>query len=549
MAGDIFPGEAPRPTRSHAERRVYEALARGLPDGWRAWHSLKLRIAGAWEGEGDFVIAAPDRGLVVLEVKGGRITLSGGHWLQNGQRLDRSPREQGMTLARNLAREIQAREADAPPYDAACAFPDVDFSDGPRTGDLTGLVLGPHELDWLGAALPALFDRALGSRPAPRNRKWLHIVHELWGETWAPHVRLEDKVERACERAIELDREQLRLLDMAGQISCALVTGRAGSGKTVVARELCARRARAGSRALYLCFTEALALAVDRGFEPLRQDGHDLRAAPIRRYAADLLGATGDRSKEFWDQVCLRAAESLPDPRPDLVVIDEAQDLDENDWLLVSELAAGRDLWVFLDDAQRFWTERDLPPTIRQMAGAPLVLPHQHRSPDRIDQIAALYRNAVTEHLAQRPTGHRRARRPSALQTILTPTDQLLPRVGKQLDTLRSQGARPADIAVLTLAGQTKSDLLARDHLGSHRLRRADAPDAATEIIADTFLRFKGLERPFVIITEVTRGNLSHYDTRMHIALTRATVSAIIVCTGDALAADPRLATLVADHG
>lgn len=63
-------------------------------------------------------------------------------------------------------------------------------------------------------------------------------------------------------------------------------------------------------------------------------------------------------------------------------------------------------------------------------------------------------------------------------------------------------------------------------------------------VIADTFLRFKGLERPFVIITEVTLGKISRYETRMYIALTRATVSAIVVCSEAAIAADPRLRDL-----
>src|SRR5690606_38192219 len=66
--GEIYPRSGPRPTGSKAEKRVYRALAAALPDGWVAWHSLKLRVGAHYEGEGDFVIAAPDRGLLVLEV-------------------------------------------------------------------------------------------------------------------------------------------------------------------------------------------------------------------------------------------------------------------------------------------------------------------------------------------------------------------------------------------------------------------------------------------------------------------------------------------------
>ena len=81
----LFPREGPRPTRSYAERSVYRALATQLPKGWTAWHSLRVRAEKTWEGEGDFVLAIPDRGALVLEVKGGAIEVRDGRWLENGR--------------------------------------------------------------------------------------------------------------------------------------------------------------------------------------------------------------------------------------------------------------------------------------------------------------------------------------------------------------------------------------------------------------------------------------------------------------------------------
>jgi hypothetical protein len=63
-------------------------------------------------------------------------------------------------------------------------------------------------------------------------------------------------------------------------------------------------------------------------------------------------------------------------------------------------------------------------------------------------------------------------------------------------------------------------------------------------VVADTFLRFKGLERPFVIVTELVHGEGMKYDVRMHIALTRATAGVIVVCDEDAVGRDPRLAAV-----
>ena len=43
MSTGIWPRSQPRPTDSHAEQRVHDALKRQLPPGWSAWHSLRIR--------------------------------------------------------------------------------------------------------------------------------------------------------------------------------------------------------------------------------------------------------------------------------------------------------------------------------------------------------------------------------------------------------------------------------------------------------------------------------------------------------------------------
>lgn len=529
MPGKIFPLDGPRPTASHAEQKLYAALKVHLPESWRAWHSLRLRSAGYRDSEGDFVIGVPKRGMVVLEVKGGIIELVGGRWLQNGRELAVAPRQQAQGFVRGLVAAIQARTT-SPPWEIACAFPDVEFSEGPTAGDVAGLVLGARELEWLAQSLPALVNRALANRPAPSSDAWMDRVHELWGETWVPRVSLADRVDDAAQRRIALDEEQLAILDLAGDNRRALVEGGAGTGKTVIARELMRRH---GGRCLYLCFTDALAQAVSRS-------GAD--AASIRRYARDLVITAGQvtpaPTREFWNEVVLQAAcDALPpeDERPDLVVVDEAQDLEPADWMLVEALVGDRALWAFFDTRQRFWEDRVIPPALFANA-AKLKLKQQHRSPQDLSTFALGYRDDAAP--AKRVD-------PSVLRVAVAHGD-VLDRVRHELDELRKMGVRAEDIAVLSLAGRDKSNLLSLDKLGSHILARADAPDANYRTIADTFLRFKGLDRPFVIVTELVQGTRMRYQTRMHIALTRATVGAIVVCDDATLRADPRLSKL---HG
>ena len=65
-----------------------------------------------------------------------------------------------------------------------------------------------------------------------------------------------------------------------------------------------------------------------------------------------------------------------------------------------------------------------------------------------------------------------------------------------------------------------------------------------TEVVCDTFLRIKGLERPAVIVTDLsliphTEG--AGRNVRMHIALTRAQSALRIVAERDSFERDPIL--------
>ena len=552
MSGDVFPRAAPRSTTSRGEIAIWEALRRCLPAGWRAWHSLRLRLGNRWEGEGDFVIASPDRGLLVLEVKSGRIELRDGHWYQNGHILDRAPRQQGLDFVRKLVDALRTRQLETPPFGVACAFPDVEFSDGagPRAGDVTELVIGARQLEWLEHALPPLLAKAIPDRDPPRSRRWIDVLHELWGETWVPALRLCDEAQDSEARVVALVDDQLDVLAAAEDNRRALVTGGAGTGKTLLARELCTRAAARGQRVLYLCFTEALGYAVERSFAAAQHAGARVRAAPIRRFAAMLLEASGAQvapgDPTFWQNASLAAAvDALPplEDRPELVVVDEAQDLEPGDWDLIGELVGDRALWILADERQAFWRRPPIPDAL--LAGAVrLKLAAQHRAPSRIASFAAGY---VAPEPPRRPGEASSSEQATgAVRMCVVPTGREADRLGAELVELLRAGARPTDIAVVSLAGVNVSQVLQLDTLGGQRLVRADSDAASEHVIADSFLRFKGLERPFVIVCELAAGHASQYERRMYIAATRATSRLLVIATDEDVARDPQLARLTA---
>lgn len=107
------------------------------------------------------------------------------------------------------------------------------------------------------------------------------------------------------------------------------------------------------------------------------------------------------------------------------------------------------------------------------------------------------------------------------------------------------EGFKGSEIAVISLRGKNLEDnIIYQEKLGGHKVALATDEMAREHIVCDTFMRFKGLERPAVIVTDI-RYVEDRYATRMNIALTRALGVVRIIDTKEALNKDPFLLQLV----
>jgi hypothetical protein len=254
-------------------------------------------------------------------------------------------------------------------------------------------------------------------------------------------------------------------------------------------------------------------------------------------------------TSEAWREVSFVAAcDSLPPraERPSFVVVDEAQDFEDSDWEFVEVLSRDAGLWVFLDERQRFWPERRIPTLCEALP--PLVLSEQHRNPPAVRALASLY--AGDRYDDERGADIARG---IGTELELLAVEQGFEEVTLHhwLRSMLDNGARPRDIAVLSVAGQTRTPLATSQHIGDTPVVRADSDSADASIVADTFLRFKGLERPFVVVMDLHLAQAAPetYEARLHIALTRATSRATIICSRACVTEDERLSVLGAAPG
>jgi len=534
-----------------AEKKVHEALARALPDDWVAWHGLRFR-AGRRDGEADFVIADPAMGFLVVEVKAGRVTQSGGRWYYEGGRpMDPAPLDQAQRAARGLSTlldEAAGRRLEVP-FSVAVWFPDTEADAPPSNADLRDAVLLARDLADPVPALRRAFAARITPGNAPPDPGWIDTLTELWGRDYDPRQDPLRCLSHLAALRETMNDAQLAVLRGLAENRRVLVEGRAGTGKTSVARLYAEERAWAGDRVLFLCFTDPLARWLDRAFEDLRRQGLCVRASTLRRLAHAIVAGPGEPppvDHDGWMDLVARAAgRARPeDAVADVVFVDELQCFDAPDMALLGRLVEpSQRLWAFWDPKQAFWARPPLPAWFTSGLTR-FTLPVQRRA---LASLAALARAYGEEATSDAP-----ARQAERAGTLCVHVDErpVGDAVADVLAELEARGIDRRNVAVLSLVGRGSSALVGRPSIGPVPAVPADEAPGPDHVVLDTFLRFEGLERPVIVVCEGAHpAARRNYAQRMYMALTRASARVEVVAPASLAQRDPILGPLLAVDG
>lgn len=567
-----------------AERFVEEQLRAALPLDARLYANVrfmaKTRPAGpAHDGEADLVIVHPENGLLVIETKSGEPRRdAAGRWFIGAHELPRSPFKQAEDAKHDLVRAIQAlpdwpsgRELRA---GHAVAFPDADLASLPRGHAL----LGPDEprhiiLDADALADPESARKGLerawawwvgdGSRGGPLDAKGMALIDEYLAPTRELHRLLRHDVEDNRARILVASNAQKLVLNVARNVRRARVVGPAGSGKSLVAVEKARRLAREGFRTLFVCFNQALATEVLREFEHEREPADRRPRVSTFHRLCETLGRqagtlgpkpTGQLPQRWWDRSLPDALDAaidrLPDERFHAIVVDEGQDF-ELAWLeslqfLLFEPADGV-FWVFHDPGQALYRDD----RVAELAGlTELELFEDYRSPAPVAEIAARFYRGPVEPVSMAAP---RAGGGDAPRLITEePGRPTVEAVRRELHRLvEDEGVRPWQIAVLS-GGSARDSLVWRqrrfgnielwngaidDEGQSLGLPAEDVPDEPPGgvVLFETVRRFKGLERPVVILCELPADpdRAERLDQLLYTGLTRATTHLVVIAPAE----------------
>lgn len=530
--------------RRSSEVRTYEALDT-LDDDFHVFHGVtwQSRSHGrARDGEADFLVAHPTLGLLVLEVKGGRIARDPEGWTSTDRtgtvHRIRDPGEQARRnhyLLLDKMHEFPGWTNRFVRAGHGVVFPDCAV-DGPLTMDLPReIALGHDDLVRLRKRIPQMFQH-YGATPGAQEGlgiDGLELLADTLGRTFTLRSPLGAALVEEERRILTLTEQQVDALDLLARMPRVMVRGAAGSGKTVLAAEKARRLGRQGFRVLLTCFNRPLA-----GYLARSLDGTPgVTVATFNTLCHDLAVEAGlDVVEDIRDPVeltrycreehprlLLEALDRMPERRFDAIVVDEAQDFREAWWeplqFAMADPTQGI-LYVFLDANQQVYARSGgLPGDMVE-----IVLTKNLRNTQCIHREAMKhFRGEPVEAVG--PEG-----RPVECIALASPGD-LLPALSKLLHRLiREEGVQPGDIAILTGHALPHSGLDQGDRIGIFPITRD--PGVAQIVCVQTIHRFKGLERSVVILADVDGLGEAYLDQVMYVGLTRARGHVVVAGVG-----------------
>ncbi len=537
--GKVYRGAGADDSTSDAEMELCAAFEI-LPSDFKVFHSVRWNAKEQGTvGEADFLIAHPQHGVLVLEVKGGLVSLQNGIWYTTN-RFGRTesiqdPCKQAERNRRALSvwLEMHPRTRNQ----AYALFPAIALPDSRVDGDIrpecpTDIFLDIRHISDVKSRLLEIFTY-WHKRADKRNQQMggqtaVDALIELLVPTRQLDPRIADIFERERKKIDELTHQQFKILRQMRQWRRAAIVGGAGTGKTMLAMEKAQQLLNAGFRVLFLCFNKNLQRWIS---DHLRHE--NLMVATFHGtvgHAINWAHISVSRPQEFNEaaadllMTATHKLQATQDPHLfDAIIVDEGQDFEDTWWIPLPDLLrdpAEGVLYVFFDDNQRIYQQISNIP----MRGDPLLLNENCRNTQHIHAQLSAYAHAEEATDCLGPEG-----RPTEIIAARTPQDakRELQRVLHRL--VNEENIRLEDIVILTPAADKRSQWKQDERLGNFTLSWYLDTEMPLAIRVCTIYRYKGLESAVVILTELEQAHEEIRDQLVYVGLSRARHHAIVI--------------------
>ena len=542
------------------ERDVFSLLSAG-PEDWVAIHSLDL---APWNRsrrtELDFLVIVPDTGLLCVEVKSHEtISFDGVSWQPST--IKRSPFKQATDAAHTFHRRLSelAPRFRQVPVVHCCIFPRARFDLSANLsvpfwelmdvrafrGHHDGLKFCADLRARMQAAIEA--DASLQPLGSRLDRGQVESIVNSCVPIQKRHEGRRERIEQR-ERQVEalLRDQQKPVLQLAASNNRVMVSGPAGTGKTVIAIEVARRTAALGKRVALLCFNQLVGDWLVRHLASEMADHPNLVVGRALKVLADVSAVTipSDPRASFWDGELLdQIQEFITDPEFDstaafdYLVVDEAQDILAKPrlWECVQGFLSGGleqgAYCLFGDfDHQVLGDKRAMGESLAHLhtIGRPAV----YRLTENCRNYRIVGESAVRLSGLPQPVYEGYRRSGGSIQdydiVFYADEDEQRDRLAQWLRELKALGYRRHEIAVLSFRSAEQSVAARLEREG---FRLAPAWRQATAAIPYASVHaFKGMENMVVILTDVLLSDPDFQRDLFYTGMTRARDSVRILC-------------------
>lgn len=484
-------------TGSEGEDRIFESLQMQLPNDYTVFHSVRWIGSDRKrsQGEADFIVFHPNKGVLIIEVKAGIIAVDNNRtWYQTNRNT-------------GIQKEI---------FDPEKQADESKFKFISLLGNINCLVC--HAV-WFPSVtfpknnLPPNYhpDMILDGESVLDSKKAIEKVFNYWSnqlnrttdlskaqedsiiQKIAPTLNLIPSLKldynNREERFVKLTNEQIKILDFLKLQQKAAISGSAGTGKTFIALEKARQLHQEGSKVLFLCYNRLLADFLKDNFSH-----YGFHISTFDSLARKYVGEQRDfklAQAKFLDYLI----EKDNDFDYTDIIIDEGQDF-ENDWLEYLDFRISNEncFYVFYDQQQCLYSDE----LSNWLKNAPcrLTLTINCRNTEAIAKTAY---GSLGKSQNQPNLSGIEGEQPEVI-SILEPKE-----LAKWIDTtvnryLIETKTDPSNVAIITMTSYINSVL---EEASSFSKLNYHESKSKGKICKTTARKFKGLEADLVIITDL----------------------------------------------